>query len=145
MERRRLDSVATFGIKFVVPALWLAALARAIQMVLREPASPSPGFVVFCVLSGAFMLRQTYGLKRVDLVGQTLVISDYLKEIAVPLNQIERITQLPMTNSPVTIHLRNHTDLGRKIRFFPGMRAINGISNHPVVAELSDAAHLTHA
>ena len=140
MERRRLDSIATFGIKFVMPALWLAALARALQMVLRESASPSPGFIVFCVLSGAFMLRQTYGLKRVDLVGQTLVISDYRQEITVPLDQIERITQLPMTNSPVTIHLSNDTGVGRKIRFFPGMRAVNGISRHPIVLELAAAA-----
>jgi hypothetical protein len=140
MERRRLDSLVTFALKFILPVFWAVSLGRAYLAMKAQDTPPGIGFAVFSLVTLAFFLRQTFGLKKVYMDERRLYVSDYLQEVSVPLETIERVTQFPMTNSPVTIHFRKDTDFGKRIRFFPGGQLINTFRRHPVVSQLREAA-----
>jgi len=66
-----------------------------------------------------------------------LHVSNFRKEIVVPLTFIESVTENRWINvHPVTIHFRGETEFGRKISFMPKARMMFFRSSHPVVGEL---------
>ncbi len=76
-------------------------------------------------------------LKRVRVGGGQLYVSNFRKEIVVPLTFIEIVTENRWINvHPVTIHFRGDTEFGRKISFMPKTRVMFFWSSHPVVGEL---------
>jgi hypothetical protein len=80
------------------------------------------------------------GLKRVRRDATHLYISNFLREIAVPLNQIVDVTENSMSSfNPVTVHFRSATEFGQRIKFIPIVRFLPG-RPHPVVAELKRLA-----
>ena len=76
-------------------------------------------------------------LKKVSLDGETLIVSNYFREIKIPAGLIERVTEIRWINiHPVTIHFRSVTEFGKQITFMPKIRFFKSWSPHPVVAEL---------
>jgi len=81
-------------------------------------------------------------LKKVSIAADSLIISNYRREIAVPLGEIERITENRWLNyRPVTIHLRHDAGFGRTITFMPKVRPFLLWRSHPIVAELRALAN----
>ncbi len=73
----------------------------------------------------------------------TLYVSNYWKEIEVPLNCVSDVTENRWLNThPVTIHFRDMTDFGSKITFIPTTRMFAFWSSHPIVEEIKQAANL---
>jgi hypothetical protein len=71
----------------------------------------------------------------------SLYLSNYLREITVPLNMIAEVTEDRWINiHPVTVHFRITTEFGQKITFIPTTRFFGLGSSHPVVAELKQLA-----
>jgi len=89
----------------------------------------------------AFILWGGAGLKRVRLDSTSLYVSNYMKEITVPLNMIADVTENRWINiHPVTVHFRVNTEFGQKITFMPTVRFFSIWSSHPIVAELKHLA-----
>ena len=88
-------------------------------------------------------------LKRVWLEGMTLHVSNYLREIAVPVAAIDQVTESLWINiHPVTIRFNRTTPFGDSIVFMPKARLFALWSPHPVVAELEQlmaTARMKHA
>jgi hypothetical protein len=73
-----------------------------------------------------------------------LRVSNYRREIQVPLSDVVRITENRLVNiRPVSIHLDRPTVFGTRIKFMPKVRFILFFSSHPIVAELDEL--VTHA
>ena len=90
-------------------------------------------FAVF----GIIFVRFHFPLKQVELEDQTLYVSNYLREIQVPLRDVESVKQgFWFTRAFVTIWLRTQTDLGRRIVFIPPRRWSASWDRDPVVGEL---------
>jgi hypothetical protein len=94
-------------------------------------------FLVIWIVGAAFILWACAGLKRVRVDSKSLYVSNYLREITIPLSMIEDITEIRWVNiHPVTIYFRNVTEFGQRITFMPITRFFGLWSSHPVVAEL---------
>jgi hypothetical protein len=152
MDERTLSSAQTFWMKFVFPTIWismfgLATLALFLGALRGPDNSPPPedmkwGFLAAWVGGTAFIYWASARLKKVRIADSALYVSNYLKEVRIPLDAVADVTENRWINiHPVTIHLRTTTDFGDRITFMPKIR-IFGWRSHPVVAELRGLAHV---
>jgi hypothetical protein len=66
-----------------------------------------------------------------------MYISNYLNECAVPLSDIDRVSEQRWINThPITVYFRSQTPFGDHIKFMPKIRIFGFFSSHPIVAEL---------
>jgi len=116
--------------------LWLGSFAAN-----PPPAAMKWIFLALWVL-GTVSFRWLLGsVKKVRLDGTLLHVSDYRREIAVPLAEIEDVSEnWWMSHHPVTLHLRHDTPFGRKITFIPQFRLQLFWRTHPIVNELRKLA-----
>ena len=141
---RTLSSRQTALMKFVIPPLWVLAFGAAALMLWSERARGSPvpteskWLVLLIWLVGGLLIWRTCArLKRVQLDGGTLLVSDYRTTIRVPARDIEEVTENRwISMHPVTLHFRRPTEFGSEVVFMPKVRPFGFVSSHPVVAEL---------
>jgi hypothetical protein len=142
---RRLSSSLTFVYKFVFPTLWIGGFATATLLMFVGPADRADPellrerwiFAGITVLGGGFLYWFCARLKRVSLGADRVVISNYLREIEVPLRDVEAVSgSLLMSPELVWLRFRRPTRFGSQIVFMPRVRLFVGLSRHPLVAEL---------
>jgi hypothetical protein len=148
-ERRTLSSAQTFFVKFMGPAFFIPVVAYLVYLMARSyaaahPADPVPWALSWFVLAAAFLysLWWSFKLKRVVIAGESIYISDYSKEVALPLSAIVDVRENRWLKlHPVTITFDRDTPWGSEIKFMPRIRwfAFNWTS-HPVVRELREMA-----
>jgi hypothetical protein len=151
--RHTISSAQTFLTKVVLPVLWIGGFAIATIVFFlgagdfRDAAGNPPSsdakwtFLLVTLVGGSFIYWQCVRLKRVALDDKVLFISNYAKEVPVPLRDIEDVTENRWLNThPVTIHFHRDTEFGSSIVFMPKVRWFAFFSPHPVVAELHAAA-----
>ncbi len=112
----------------------------------RDNSPPPEGmkwlFLAILILGSAWNWYCVARLKRVRIDGSNLCISNFFKEVRIPLDSIRGVTENRWLNlHPVTIHFRSPTPFGNSIVFMPKLRLL-GWRSHPVVAELKELAHL---
>ena len=77
---------------------------------------------VFFTVFALVVIRQ---LKRVQIGGGKLWVSNHFKEIGVPLEQVYTVYLSQGRGISAEIHLRRETEFGRVIKFYPaGMRVV---------------------
>lgn len=152
---RTLSSAQTVLMKIIFPVVWIAGFGfgtlllwtGAMHGVGGEPPPWAMKWQFLCiwVAGSAFILWGCAGLKKVRLDGSCLYVSNYRREIKVPLTSIASVTENRWINiHPVTIHFRVPTEFGRKITFMPKVRFFTW-GSHPVVGELRHVAGLQGA
>lgn len=100
-------------------------------------------FLIMWIIPSGFIFRYCAGLKRVCVDSQNLYVSNYRREITVPLSMIASVTENRWINiHPVTVHFLSPTEFGQEITFMPTVRPFAFWSRHPVVAELRQLAGL---
>src|SRR5258706_5996968 len=118
----RLSSGSTFFFKFILPAFFVAAAGLNVI-----------GFMLDWVTGGALVVWQGFlllvlglivwrcsPLKRVRLDGDALLISDYRREIRVPLKEVAAIEEpLWRRDRRVTLRFRSGTTFGDYVEFIP--------------------------
>jgi hypothetical protein len=140
---RTLSSAMTFLMKFIFPTLWISIFGYgtlALWIVRNNQATPDTMkglFPLLWVAGTLFILKFCAGLKCIKADNRNLYISNYLREITVPLTLIENVTEIRWINiHPVTIHFRGDTEFGQRVTFMPQSRIFAG-GSHPVVTELN--------
>ena len=97
-------------------------------------------FLTAWVAGSAFILWACGRLKRVRVDDSGLLVSNYLKEVRIPFDDIRAVTENRWLNiHPVTIIFRRCTPFGDHIVFMPRLRFFSWRS-HPVVNELRKLA-----
>ena len=140
--RRRLSSLQTILVKVIFPGLWIPIWGFVTLMAFlggSEDADPVAKWFALCalVVVSAFIYWSGIRLKVVSVDDNFLYVSNYLKEISIPLSEIYDVTENVWINShPVTIHLSSPSEFGDKIVFMPKTRFFALFSSHPVVKEL---------
>lgn len=106
------------------------------------PAAPPKWIFLIAWVAGAgFIWWSCTRLKKVSVDDNFLYVSNYQKEIAIPLSDIDDVTENLWVNiHPVTIHLKSSSEFGEKIVFMPTARYFAFFSSHPVVSELRELA-----
>jgi hypothetical protein len=139
---RPLSSGATLVFKVAVPVGYFAYVGVLTWLIYGRGHRPPPLVVTVLLLTvllgaGAFILWICAPLKRVHLDGTMLLVSNFRREIRVPLASIARVWETRWINiHPVTIELRAPTEFGRRIVFMPRVSWFLRWRSHPVVTEL---------
>lgn len=128
--------------KIFFPALWIPTLGFVTLMMFFSGFNDvdpfAKVFFLFAwVVGSAFIYWTSIRLKEVSVDDNFLYVSNYLKEVAIPLSDIYDVTENVWINiHPVTIHLKSPSEFGDKIIFMPKTRVFAFFSSHPVVKEL---------
>jgi hypothetical protein len=144
--RRRLSSLQTFLTKVIFPAIWIPLIGIGTLTMFRGGfqgvgAPPTWIFLFGWIAGSAFIYWNCIRLKEVSTDDDFLYVSNYLKEISIPLSEIYDVTEnVWLSIHPVTIHLKSQSEFGDKIVFMPKVRFFAFFRSHPVVTELKELA-----
>lgn len=95
-----------------------------------------PVFVAFGTLA---MYLTVMKYKKVAVDDRFLYVSNYRKEITIPLSNIGDVTEVKWVRTrPITIHLKTDSEFGRKIIFTPKWKGFSAFASNPIVAELKE-------
>jgi hypothetical protein len=132
--------------KIVFPAFWISLWGVGTLMMFLGRLEGTGEtlkwvFLFVWMVGSAFIYWSCVGFKKVNIDGDFLYVSNYIKKISIPLSEIQDVTEIVWLNiHPVTIHLKSPTEFGDKIVFMPRVRVFAFFSSHPVVAELKELA-----
>jgi hypothetical protein len=148
-ERRVISSSQTFFVKFIGPALFVPVAAYLLLLSPRGGPFPGPFELPWLLMAGAFVysLWWSFQLKRVAVDAVWIYVSDYSREIKLPLSAIVDVRENRWLKlHPVTIAFDRDTPWGTRIKFMPKIRVfIPGWLSHPIVAELREQGDLARA
>jgi hypothetical protein len=149
-----LSSAQTFLMKMLFPPLWIGGFAAVTLSLFLAPDSwhgadggpPDPElkwvFLFGTIAGTAFIWWSCIRLKRVRMDDKALYISNYSREIVVPLVNVAEVTENGWLNiHPVTITFHSDTEFGSRVVFMPKTRWFGFWSSHPVVDEIRTAAN----
>ena len=133
-------------LKFGMPAFVLWLFVRvALSWVRYDRAHAQMPPLAFAVAAGCLvlfpLLAWSYArLKRVALSDDALHVSNFRREIVVPLRDVDRVRQPLLSRDLIIIYLARDTELGDRIVFQPrGMYIARFFWTHPIVDRLRDA------
>ena len=145
---RLLSSDFTVVYKFILPA-WLGLITLALILgdalgIGSFTTSLPVGLGVLAL--GGLQLLPAVALKRVEMDSRNLYISNFRKQIVVPLAEVAVVSENRWLHfHPVTIRFVRPTDFGSKISFAPDMsNTWFTFLSHPVVDDLRTAVARAH-
>jgi hypothetical protein len=142
--KRVISSKDTFFYKIILPVFFLicaVVLPPVVYLYDSKDNSAAAFFVFFTMLMLATLIfLMTKKTKKLSLNDNFLYVSNYLKEIAVPLSNIDKILWFSDMR-PTMIYLKTPSEFGKKINFFPNIKATSWKSN-PIVEELKELAKI---
>jgi hypothetical protein len=147
---RTLSSAQTWWIKYLNPSAFaLVMIGQGVWLgviLYRPPLVSSVSgawqlLVLFCIVATllTFLIAwQGLPLKRVRMDDEALYISNYFREIRVPLSNMEHVSEFlgRRQGNRVTITLRDDTPFGREVVFMPPLSWSRRGKVDPVVGEL---------
>lgn len=134
--------------KFVLPVLWVAVVivlfaarplySRLAAPGLRVSVGWAGALLAVAFLYWTYILFECLQLKRVDLDGDVLRVSNFREEIEIPLLEVERVSASAfVTPELIWMHLRHPTVFGETIVFASPVRFLGGFwGRHPLAREL---------
>jgi len=135
--------------KFIIPVVWIGGFGFGTAMLFRganafgdRPPPPDMKwlFLVALPVASIFMYWSCGRLMRVVMTERELRISNYRREIVVPLSEVDEVTEIRwLSVHPVTVQFVRRTDFGHRVVFMPTSRPFALFSSHPIVAELRAA------
>lgn len=139
--QKTISSKLTFFMKFILPLLWFLSFFNLLRFIFTDQPQPPElpkEFIIFFWVFGWFIIYWFYfRLKKVSVFGEFFYVSNFLKEIKIPITDVEKITENVFVNHhPITIHLTEKSEFGRKIVFMPTFRLFAFFSSHPITEEL---------
>jgi uncharacterized integral membrane protein len=151
-EPRMLSSKQTFIVKFVTPALLVGVLIFVAVLAARAPRNAGVGLgdILFSipgllalfsvVVAGYIVWWSLAKVKVVRMDERNLYISDYFREIQVPLVDVSDVRETRWSKThPVTIAFQYGSEFGSEIVFIPKVKLFLMGGSHPVVGEIEEA------
>ena len=117
-----VSSSLTFLYKFILTTVWSAGfgLGTVVMILSRKPEAMRWQFAAAWAIGTVFLLLTCARLKRVKLDGAALAISNYRRDVTVPVGEIANVRQNRLINlRPVTITFRKQTPFGSAVTFIP--------------------------
>ena len=143
--RRQLSSRQTFLAKFVIPAVAFVAAAAlfvtpffVMPLLGEEPFAWGPALIALCCvgLTAWWCLTTYVPLKVVSVERPNLWVSNYVKEVAVPLSEVKQVAEVEQFKQKlIVLSLKRPTEFGREIKFLPRAE-LRLLKEHSVVHEL---------
>jgi hypothetical protein len=139
-----ISSSLTFIYKFGLTVLWSGGfgLGTLAMFFSDKPEAHDMRWQFACawMLGTAFLWWICARLKRVELDGSTLVISNYRDDIRVEARDIADVRQNRLINlRPITLTFKRETPFGRAVTFMPHV-SFRFFSEDDIVARLRSLA-----
>ena len=136
---KMISSGMTVVFKVIFPVVWIGMFALGTLLMFLNGDPAKWGFLAALIIGAAFLSWGCIPLKRIELDGHTLRISNFLKTIEADVSDINRITENSVINiHPVWLHFRKPTKFGNKVMFMPHTQwsPLSMFRSHPIVDEL---------
>ena len=148
MHARILSSERTPIAKFLLPGLWIPGFGAATWFTWYDDSALLKWMFLLVWIVGTLVLwRICVLLRQVRIDADNLHVSNFRRQITVPLRSISKVTENKFVNvHPITIHFRTRTEFGDSITFMPiggSLAPSSHWRSHPVVGELLRATRLT--
>jgi hypothetical protein len=146
MTSQQLSSEWTYFYKILFARFWIGGFGLGtIFLFFAAVAGDSfakdsfPIFLFGLFVGSSFIYWGLARLKKVTLDGDTLLVSDFSKQIEIPLRNVDRVTgSIFMSPELVWLHFQLPTEFGNKVIFMAPMRWFPGFSQHPIVRQLQE-------
>jgi len=143
MSSQQLSSQWTYFYKILFARAWIGVFSIGTVFLFfaaitgdTSAQNVLPMFLFGLIVGASFIYWALVRLKKVTLDDDILLISDFKKEIAIPLRNVERVTgSILISPELVWLHLRLPTEFGNTVIFMPPMRWFP-FSKHPIVRQL---------
>ena len=145
VRARVISASHTALVKWGLPGLivlqgigWVIGWMRVLQG--DEPVAPI--VILYAAVSAALFPWGAWaclGLKRVALSESDLRISNFRREIVVPLRDVDSVGRTVLGMNAIIINFARDTDFGRRIKFLPKRMFFRFTWTHPLVDRLRDA------
>jgi hypothetical protein len=142
-----ISSRTTFFAKVIFPLLWLTLVGAIVVLGFAETSHSNAGNtrwgLLFFWLGGLLCFCFfSFPLKSVKLDGDDLLVSNYRKQIQIPLSNVKDVSQIGRF---VTVTFKSTSGFGKEIRFMTRFAykidlLTLGFGEHPVVKELKQRA-----
>ena len=141
--KRQISSNDTFFYKIILPVFFLICAVVVPPLVYLYDRENNAVAAVFVFISlfiiAALVFVMTKALKKLSLDGDVLYVSNYRKEIAVPVSNIDKILWFGDIR-PTMIYLKTASEFGKKINLYPIFTVTSGLN--PIVEELKELAKI---
>jgi len=128
-----------FGIIYLIATITIVSVAFTSEIDFKTILILLFGFVLALSVGIWVLFRFCLHLKKVTLVQDYLLISNYRQTIQIPLSEIEQVRQFLFLNPPLlTIYLKSPSKFGSKIEFLAYTRVWDFFSNHPTYLLLQE-------
>ena len=135
-----VSSSLTFLYKFIFTTVWSAGFGLGTVVIFLKRKPEAMQFAAAWAMGTAFLLLTCARLKRVKFDGASLVISNYRRDITVPVSEIADVRQNRLLNlRPVIITFRKETPFGSVVTFMPRV-SFRLFSEHDIVTRLRSLA-----
>jgi hypothetical protein len=133
--------------KFILPAMWISGFGLGTVGLFSSAFHGSNGdppppelkwiFLAVWIIGTAVWYRCCIPLKRVSINGGDLIISNYARQVRVPLRRIRRISEGRFQN-PRSIKLAFDEDFGfgASVSFMPAQIFLWPWQEHPIAKQL---------
>lgn len=136
--RRVISSGWTALFKAVVPLVFMAlSIFLVLILCVYSPKLDTDWLMVVFLMVGATVFFCWWGvkLKRVSVDDRNLYVSNLVKEILIPLSEVDAVEDY-QGGWPVIIRLKAESEFGRTIFFLATWNPFQFSRHHPVVEEL---------
>ena len=139
-----LSSRSTFFFKLIFPALWILIFAGGTLAMFGSGEPLAPVFAVATLAGTLFSSARFFPLKSVIAGRDGIVVSNFVRQIEVPYDQIVSVNENKRLNTrDITISLRTDSAFGQTIRFQPYAEfTLWYRRDHPAVVLLRERARL---
>ena len=142
---KTISSSMTVIYKFIFPSVWISGFGIGTLAMLTTGNDMGWMFLAMWIAGSVFLAWGCFPLKRVQIDGSELLISNYRKTIRVQISQLQDVTENLLSNiHPVWIHFKTTTEFGNRIMFMPTVTFLI-FSSHPIVSELKTLSKMNAA
>ena len=128
--------------KYVFPAVWTACMGMG-AIAVGCQAAKEPSWIVFPVvwiIGSGYLIWFARRLKFVSIDDDFLYVSQFRKQIQIPLTHIEHVKENFWANPKlITLTLNPPSEFGTRIVFVPPGLAFAALRSHPMVKEIKNA------
>jgi len=116
--KKRLSTSLTFFWKYVFSTVWLGVFTIGTIASIHACGIEGMFFFIALIFSFAIYYYSYYRAKSVHIDNEYLYVSNFKKNIKIPLKNIKHVSDNFMLNPrPIFIEFRNETEFGKRIMF----------------------------
>ncbi|WP_422362113.1 hypothetical protein [Reichenbachiella sp.] len=137
--KKRLSTSMTFFWKYIFSSIWLGGFGIGTIAAIFTLGAEGLLFLIGLIFGYAMIYYGCLRAKNVHIDDNYLYVSNYRKNIQIPLDNIKNVSDnIMFSPRPIFIEFNNQTEFGKKIMFIGYTEMFLFCSTHPAVKEVKN-------